>query len=65
MVIPRMSTRGLGELGGHQSVDDANGRIFVSVNDGAQDASLWPAFTDVPVGWWMGYDKAARAASLQ
>ncbi|MGZ4512640.1 MAG: MbtH family protein [Mycobacterium sp.] len=58
-----MSTRGLGELGGHQSVDDANGSFSVSVNGGPRH-SLWPPFAGVPAGRSVVDGEAARAACL-
>jgi uncharacterized protein YbdZ (MbtH family) len=43
--------------------DDDNAPFLVVVNDEEQH-SLWPAFTDVPMGWRVVYGDADRAACL-
>lgn len=43
--------------------DDDKGTFVVLVNDEEQH-SLWPAFADVPAGWWAVYGEADRAACV-
>jgi glycopeptidolipid biosynthesis protein len=44
--------------------DDDTGNFFVLVNDEEQH-SLWPAFAEVPDGWWVVHGEADRAACLE
>ena len=43
--------------------DDDNGTFFVLVNDEDQ-YSLWPAFADVPAGWWVVFGASGRSDCL-
>ncbi|WP_018599300.1 MbtH family protein [Mycobacterium sp. 155] len=43
--------------------DDDNGTFFVLVNDEDQ-YSLWPAFADVPAGWWVVFGESDRVDCL-
>lgn len=43
--------------------DDDNGTFLVLANDEEQH-SLWPTFTDIPVGWRRVYGEASRADCL-
>lgn len=39
--------------------DDPAGTYLVLVNDERQH-SLWPAFVQIPDGWWIVHDRASR-----
>ncbi len=43
--------------------DDDDASFLVLVNDEEQH-SLWPTFSEVPVGWRVAYGEADRAACL-
>ncbi|MFE6848158.1 MbtH family protein [Streptomyces sp. NPDC057686] len=43
--------------------DDADGRFYVLVND-EQQHSLWPSFTEVPVGWRIVFGEESRDKCL-
>jgi uncharacterized protein YbdZ (MbtH family) len=58
-----ISTRWSGEPMSTNPFDDENGSFLVLVNDEEQH-SLWPTFSDVPVGWRVVYGEADRAACL-
>ncbi|MGW5868843.1 MbtH family protein [Streptomyces sp. NPDC055239] len=43
--------------------DDPDATFQVLVNDEGQH-SLWPAFVEVPDGWWVAHDEDSREACM-
>ncbi len=44
--------------------DDENGAFFVLINDEKQH-SLWPVFSDIPVGWQISFGPENRKTCLE